>query len=271
MGITSSTDPKTETFSDPKSQNNEEAPAPAPSEELGDSSPSEKLGDSSTVWRDPVDSESDQPQEEGGGGDADGEEEGECGFCLFMKGGGCKDSFIAWEECVEKAEKNKEDIVTNCMEVTSMLKKCMDEHSDYYQPILAAEKAAEAEVKKELEAEKKKEEEEKAEKKKEEEEKISEEEVAAKKQAQGKLRRRIRNLSLCVIRCWRSKTAVKLMMKDLLPSTVWRDPMESVSPNELKEEEEKAEVNHLLLGKIALMKLTRTRKIWSLSVWESFR
>lgn len=175
MGIASSTDPKTETFPDPKSQNNEEAPAPAPSEELGDASPSEKLGDSSTVWRDPVDSESDQPQEGGGGGDAEGEEEGECGFCLFMKGGGCKDSFIAWEECVEKAEKNKEDIVTNCMEVTSMLKKCMDEHSDYYQPILAAEKAAEAEVKKELEAEKKKEEE----------EKISEEEVAAKKQAQG--------------------------------------------------------------------------------------
>ena len=179
MGITSSTDPKTETFSDPKSQNNEEAP-PAKFEKLGDASPStpapsEELGDSSTVWRDPEDSESDEKPEEGGGGDADGEEEGECGFCLFMKGGGCKDSFVAWEECVEAAEKNKEDIVTNCMEVTSMLKKCMDEHSDYYQPILAAEKAAEAEVKKELEAEKKKEEE----------EKISEEEVAAKKQAQG--------------------------------------------------------------------------------------
>lgn len=180
MGTISSTDPKTET-SESKSQTNE-APSEklrdsSPSEELGDdSSRSEKLGDSSTVWRDPVDSESDQPREgEGGGGDAEGEEEGECGFCLFMKGGGCKDSFIAWEDCVEEAEKNKEDIVTKCMEVTSMLKKCMDEHSDYYQPILAAEKAAEAEVKKELEAEKKKEEE----------EKISEEEVAARKQAEG--------------------------------------------------------------------------------------
>ncbi|VVA91264.1 unnamed protein product [Arabis nemorensis] len=85
-----------------------------------------------------------------------------------MKGGGCKDTFTAWEDCVEEAEKNKEDIVTKCMEVTSALKKCMDANSDYYQPILAAEKAAEEEVKKELEAQK-----------------IAEEEVAAKKQAQG--------------------------------------------------------------------------------------
>lgn len=176
MGTISSPDPKTED-SEPNSQTNqipsEKLRDSSPSEELGDSTPSEKLGDSSTVWRDPVE-DSDQSKE--GGGDAEGEEEeeGECGFCLFMKGGGCKDSFIAWENCVEEAEKKNEDIVTKCMEVTSMLKKCMDEHSDYYQPILAAEKAAEAEVKKELEAEKKKEE-----------EKIYEEEVAARKQAQG--------------------------------------------------------------------------------------
>ncbi|ESQ35415.1 hypothetical protein EUTSA_v10008923mg [Eutrema salsugineum] len=171
MGFMSSTDPKTEN-SDSQSQNNQ-----VPSEKLGDSSPelgdsssSEKLGDSSTVWRDPVESgspieESDQPKE----GDAEGEEEGECGFCLFMKAGGCKESFTAWEVCVEEAEKNKEDIVTKCTEVTSLLKKCMDAHSDYYQPILAAEKAAEEQVKKELEAEKK----------------ISEEEMAAMKLAQG--------------------------------------------------------------------------------------
>lgn len=181
MGIMSSADPKTES-SDSQSRNNE-VPSEklrdsSPSEELGDSNPSEKLGDSSTVWRDPVESnspneeeDSDQPKE----GDAEGEEEGECGFCLFMKGGGCKESFTAWEVCVEEAEKNKEDIVTKCMEVTSTLKKCMDEHSNYYQPILAAEKAAEEQVRKELEAEKKIAEE----------EEISEEEVAARRQAQG--------------------------------------------------------------------------------------
>ncbi|KAF8087348.1 hypothetical protein N665_0588s0017 [Sinapis alba] len=160
----SSSDPKTET-SDSQSRINE--------------APSEELGDSSTVWKDPVESgspieeESDHPKE---GGDAaeEEEEEGECGFCLFMKGGGCKESFTAWEVCVEEAEKNNEDIVTKCMEITSTLKKCMDAHSDYYQPILAAEKAAEEQVKKEFEA---------ADKEKVEE--ISEEEMAARKQAQG--------------------------------------------------------------------------------------
>lgn len=84
------------------------------------------------------------------------EEEGECGFCLFMKGGGCRDPFIEWEKCVEEGEKNKEDIVEKCFEVTTALKKCMEAHSDYYAPILQAEKAAEAEALKELEMEKEK-------------------------------------------------------------------------------------------------------------------
>ncbi|XP_057543519.1 uncharacterized protein LOC130821754 [Amaranthus tricolor] len=81
------------------------------------------------------------------------EEEGECGFCLFMKGGGCKDAFIAWEQCVDEGEKNKEDIVEKCFEVTTNLKLCMEAHSDYYEPILRAEKAAEEEVKQEMERE----------------------------------------------------------------------------------------------------------------------
>lgn len=67
------------------------------------------------------------------GGDVEeDEEEGECGFCLFMKGGGCKELFMVWEVCVEEVEKNKEDIVIKCMEVISILKKCMDEYFDYY-------------------------------------------------------------------------------------------------------------------------------------------
>ncbi|XP_057948046.1 transcription elongation factor spt5-like [Malania oleifera] len=86
--------------------------------------------------------------------DDEEEEEGECGFCLFMKGGGCRESFIAWEKCVEDAEKNKEDIVDKCFEVTGLLKKCMEQHSDYYHPILQAEKVAEEEAVKELEREK---------------------------------------------------------------------------------------------------------------------
>ncbi|WOG96915.1 hypothetical protein DCAR_0416253 [Daucus carota subsp. sativus] len=86
------------------------------------------------------------------------EEEGECGFCLFMKGGGCKDTFVGWEKCIEEAEKNQEDIVEKCFEVTAALKKCMEAHSDYYEPVLRAEKAAEAEAVEQLEKEKEKEE-----------------------------------------------------------------------------------------------------------------
>ncbi|KAL2226169.1 uncharacterized protein LOC105159991 [Sesamum indicum] len=75
---------------------------------------------------------------------AEGEEdvEGECGFCLFMKGGGCIETFIEWEKCVEEGEKNKEDIVEKCFQATAALKKCMEAHSDYYAPLLQAEKAA---------------------------------------------------------------------------------------------------------------------------------
>ncbi|RWW51299.1 hypothetical protein BHE74_00042365 [Ensete ventricosum] len=69
------------------------------------------------------------------------EEEEECGFCLFMKGGGCKDAFVAWEKCVEDAEKRSDDIVDKCAEVTALLKKCMDAHADYYEPVLRAEQA----------------------------------------------------------------------------------------------------------------------------------
>ncbi|XP_010554304.1 PREDICTED: uncharacterized protein LOC104824074 [Tarenaya hassleriana] len=122
--------------------------------------PSTPQGDSSTNLRDPAESEApkedlnrskegDEIEE-----DEDDEEEGECGFCLFMKGGGCKESFIAWENCIEEAEKNEEDIVTKCTEVTASLKKCMDAHADYYEPILRAEKAAQEEAKMELEREK---------------------------------------------------------------------------------------------------------------------
>lgn len=82
--------------------------------------------------------------------DSEEEEEGECGFCLFMKGGGCRDSFVAWENCVAEAENNEEDIVEKCFEVTGALKKCMEAHAEYYAPILRAEKAAEEEVVREL-------------------------------------------------------------------------------------------------------------------------
>ncbi|KAF5777104.1 hypothetical protein HanXRQr2_Chr12g0531721 [Helianthus annuus] len=87
-------------------------------------------------------------------GNQESEEEGECGFCLFMKGGECKESFINWEKCVEEGEKNGEDIVDKCFEATSALKKCMEANQDYYGVILQAEKDAEEEVSKQLDQQK---------------------------------------------------------------------------------------------------------------------
>ncbi|KAI3913069.1 hypothetical protein MKX01_005381 [Papaver californicum] len=68
-----------------------------------------------------------------------------------MKGGGCKDSFVAWEKCMEEAEEKKEDVVEKCFQVTLSLKNCMEAHPDYYEPILRAEKAAEQQVTKGME------------------------------------------------------------------------------------------------------------------------
>ncbi|KAF5454762.1 hypothetical protein F2P56_024402 [Juglans regia] len=95
-----------------------------------------------------VSGNADEGEEEG--------EDGECGFCLFMKAGGCKESFIAWEQCIEEAEKTKGDIVEKCSDVTGALKMCMEAHADYYEPILRAEKMVEEQAVKELEMEKEK-------------------------------------------------------------------------------------------------------------------
>lgn len=81
------------------------------------------------------------------------EEDGECGFCIYMKGGGCRETFTAWEDCVTKYK--GDDVVDKCFEITGALKECMEAHSDYYSPVLRAEKAAaeEEEAVRELERE----------------------------------------------------------------------------------------------------------------------
>ncbi|KAK2982927.1 hypothetical protein RJ640_006341 [Escallonia rubra] len=131
--------PPTENAHIPKTPETQEPPTDQPSTEGNE----EPLEDVAT--------------EMGDGAEVDDEEEGECGFCLFMKGGGCKDTFIEWEKCIEEGEKNKEDIVEKCFQATSALKKCMEAHEDYYYPILKAEKVAEEEAAKELEKDKEKE------------------------------------------------------------------------------------------------------------------
>ncbi|CAN6287407.1 unnamed protein product [Urochloa humidicola] len=76
------------------------------------------------------------------------EEQAECGFCLFMKGGGCREEFTAWEKCVEEAEAatGGVDVVERCQDITAALRKCMDAHADYYEPILRAERAMAADL-----------------------------------------------------------------------------------------------------------------------------
>ncbi|KAE8683048.1 EXS (ERD1/XPR1/SYG1) family protein [Hibiscus syriacus] len=71
-----------------------------------------------------------------------------------MKAGGCKESFVAWENCVDEAKKNDDYIAAKCMAVTAALRRCMEDHADYYEPILRAEKAAHEEAIRELEKEK---------------------------------------------------------------------------------------------------------------------
>lgn len=81
------------------------------------------------------------------------EEEGECGFCVFMKGGPCRDSFIAWEECVMEGEKKKEEnVVSKCFDVTEALHLCIEAHPEYYD-VLSRAKEAEAEAVQEFEDE----------------------------------------------------------------------------------------------------------------------
>jgi hypothetical protein len=89
--------------------------------------------------------------------EAGGEEEvGECPFCTYMKGGGCKDEFVEWEKCIEVAEAEGGDIVERCSKATTALRECMDKYPVYYEPILSAERRMsedmEAAVKEEAQA-----------------------------------------------------------------------------------------------------------------------
>jgi hypothetical protein len=71
-------------------------------------------------------------------GDEDGEEEQEeCPFCVYMKGGGCKEEFVEWEKCVEEAEAEADggNVVKQCGKVMAALGRCMENYPDYYTPV----------------------------------------------------------------------------------------------------------------------------------------
>lgn len=44
------------------------------------------------------------------------EEEETCGFCIFMKGGGCKEQFEAWSTCVDTEREADKDFTETCRE-----------------------------------------------------------------------------------------------------------------------------------------------------------
>ena len=67
------------------------------------------------------------------------EEEEECGFCKYMKGGSCKETFIAWEACVDASKEKGEDFVDACFEATSALRECMLKDPEYYGPMVGEE------------------------------------------------------------------------------------------------------------------------------------
>lgn len=70
-------------------------------------------------------------------GDEEDEDEEGCAFCKFMKGGGCKSEFVAWEKCVADSRESG-DFVGQCADITEALQACMNrpDNKDYYQLFL---------------------------------------------------------------------------------------------------------------------------------------
>ncbi|PWA46158.1 GCK [Artemisia annua] len=64
--------------------------------------------------------------------------DGNC-FSCYMKHGECKNIFIEWRKCVEEGEKNDENIINKCFQITSDLRKCMETNQDHYDEALKAE------------------------------------------------------------------------------------------------------------------------------------
>ena len=53
-----------------------------------------------------------------------------------MKGGSCKATFVAWEDCVDAAKDAKEDFVEKCAAQTAALRDCMIANPGYYGDML---------------------------------------------------------------------------------------------------------------------------------------
>lgn len=70
--------------------------------------------------------------------DAENEEEdpNECGWCKWMKAGGCQAPFTSWLACVDDIKAQGRDDVEVCAKVMGPLFECMERHKEYYSPQL---------------------------------------------------------------------------------------------------------------------------------------
>ena len=73
------------------------------------------------------------------------EEEAECGFCVFMKGGGCKAAFEAWSACVDGAREGGADFADACRDATLALQACMERNPSYYGDFILPKEEGEGE------------------------------------------------------------------------------------------------------------------------------
>jgi hypothetical protein len=58
----------------------------------------------------------------------------ECPVCKFLKGGPCKEEFIAWDSCLKSLA--EEDDLHSCFSVTKTMMQCMKKH-EYYDIMIA--------------------------------------------------------------------------------------------------------------------------------------
>ncbi|GAX74155.1 hypothetical protein CEUSTIGMA_g1604.t1 [Chlamydomonas eustigma] len=66
----------------------------------------------------------------------------ECGWCKWMKAGGCAAEFTAWLDCVDAVRDAGREDVETCASVMSPLWACMEKHADYYAPQVGALRAS---------------------------------------------------------------------------------------------------------------------------------
>ncbi|CAA7062391.1 unnamed protein product [Microthlaspi erraticum] len=83
------------------------------------------------------------------------EESGECGFCTYIKGGECKEAWIALDKCSDEAAEEEEGSdASKCREVRMKFRTCLYENPDYYEPLIAGEAEMIAKLLSELHVEK---------------------------------------------------------------------------------------------------------------------